>query len=385
MNIMKNKYKYLVLHPNHLNRRVLTATTVKIITQLFSDYSINPNVSLAMPVRPFRPVHRRDESPTPLGPNDVRRPSPYDATGNDPRDMFRPHHCPHCLIYLSGPKDKGYLCINCEPIVDSRTWLALRRAASGICSGTCGGYLSQEERLAQRYICGKCFPGWNAHVQNMADPAIVSAARRREFRTLRESYEANMHEQVIMRGRCVNLACARPMQVHDYFDPWVPHGHRFVHCMVCRLEPTVDGYPDEARMAITQFAVHDTAPQGAPRADQSHFAGYFTAGNTTRGFNIHRDNVAQVSEGMNPSPFLTGEDILAAERLLQMRSGQPPNQQDTSENRQPSRGSSEASTLILGCSPATRVPLGDRSENIQFFEDPEDVAAQAALRERYQY
>ncbi|KAH7019310.1 hypothetical protein EDB80DRAFT_676310 [Ilyonectria destructans] len=319
-----------------------------------------------MPVRPSRPVHRPDESPTPLAPNDVRRSSPYDATGNDLRDMFRPDHCPNCVIYLSGPRDRGYLCTNCDPLVDSRTWLVLRRAASGVCSGRCGGYLSPEERSAQRYMCEKCLPGWKAHVQNMADPAIVSAARRRELRTLRESYEANMYEQAIIGGRCVNLRCGRPMQAHDCFDPWCPRGHRFVYCLNCRLEPTFDGYPDRARMAVTQFVVHDTAPQGAPGADQSQMAGSFAAGNTTGGFNIHRDNAARVSEGMNPPPFLVGEDILAAERLLQMRSGQPPNQQDTSENRQPSRGPSEASTLISGQSPGTRVPLGDRSENIQF-------------------
>ncbi|KAH8729485.1 hypothetical protein BGZ61DRAFT_515543 [Ilyonectria robusta] len=323
-----------------------------------------------MPARPYRPVHRPDETPTRVGPNGFRRPSPYDGMGNDPDDRYRPDHCPHCLIYLSGSKDRGYLCANCEPLIDSRIWLVLKRAAVGVCSGRCGGYLSPEERSAQRYMCDRCLPGWRAHVQDMADSGIVSAVRRREFRTLRHSYEADMREQATVGGRCINLRCARPMQAQDCFDPWVPRGYRFAYCSTCRLELTVDGYPDPARMAITEHAVHNTAaPQGAPRADQNQTAGHSAAGNTTGGFNIHRDRAARASEGMNLPPFLTGDDVLAAERLLQMRSGQLPNQQFpnqqyTDENRQPSGGSIGASTLVMGDSPNTRAPLGDRSENI---------------------
>lgn len=61
MNIMQNKYKYLamnpvVLHPNHLNRRVLTTTTVKIITQLFSKYHPTIQQLLYYPNSPCLPA-----------------------------------------------------------------------------------------------------------------------------------------------------------------------------------------------------------------------------------------------------------------------------------------------------------------------------------------
>ncbi|KAF7553983.1 hypothetical protein G7Z17_g3212 [Cylindrodendrum hubeiense] len=331
-----------------------------------------------MPIPSSRAPRRPDETPTPLGPNDNPRPSVFDISANDPADSFRPQHCPHCCIYLSGPQENGYMCATCESIVDPRVWLAFKLAASGVCIGPCRGYLSVEERLAQKYVCSACTRGYDDTVQYLAEPALISAVRAQGFQPLQRSFARNLQEEVIRQARCVNLDCAKPMQYHDLFIPQLPPGHRHVYCMGCRREMQLAGYAELARATTTQPLVPGNIFQNAHRSREG---GQSQAPESAAEMMVPRSNTTsssfiQASGNVTTLPGFRYGDVFTGGEPLEARSTHPVTEWDSPESQQVLQGLSDASTLLPDYSSVEWGSSGDEGQNIPVFEDTEGRTAE---------
>ncbi|KAH7175645.1 hypothetical protein EDB81DRAFT_874485 [Dactylonectria macrodidyma] len=160
---------------------------------------------------PFLGIPRRlGETPTRPGRDEKRRPPLFDVSAKDPKDAYRPEHCPSCGIHGSGHKNVGYLCTTCTSLLDFTTRVKYKQAAHGHCTGKCGRILTTQERLAQKSLCSLCTKGSHDNVQDLAPPTIILQVQREELKKISQSFLNKLHNQDVK-------PCFREIQTHGRF------------------------------------------------------------------------------------------------------------------------------------------------------------------------
>ncbi|KPM35549.1 hypothetical protein AK830_g11016 [Neonectria ditissima] len=181
-----------------------------------------------------RPALRRpDESPTRGARNDSPREVLFDSPAHDPRDPFRPKNCLHCRSYGSGFRIDGYVCNSCIYLIKQETRRVFEMAALGYCAGSCGGNLSDNERLSHLYICRECGGGRDRHVSTQAERGTAELMLWTRLRNDHDAYTQRQFAQMIVE-KCANLHCRKPMPDQDVYNHPAGPGRRFLYCPKCR-------------------------------------------------------------------------------------------------------------------------------------------------------
>lgn len=200
-----------------------------------------------MPRCPSRWEPRRpDESPT----RGAKRPhSVFDLSVEDAGDKFRPQHCPSCGVNHSGVANVGYLCNICTQYSRPEVRLAFKDAAASICSG-CEEPLTDEEHLAQYYVCKECNPH-KREVQHAGDRQLVMRVRGAACRPGCALYDKSMGQTLFKRGCCRSSFCGKQMTMSDFYDETTSAPYRFTSCEECREELAKNGMPEVGRRLST--------------------------------------------------------------------------------------------------------------------------------------
>ncbi|CAM1502304.1 Fc.00g042880.m01.CDS01 [Cosmosporella sp. VM-42] len=176
--------------------------------------------------------------------------------------------CPHCRQIPSSFQAAGYLCDLCFILLSTWKRELFLSAARGICNGSliepCNGLLSDEDRLAQKYMCRVCADGNDRYLQDIVTVPLTRTIQNSGLGQSRQQYTERMQSQMISLGKCMNLRCAQDMNRFDFLvaEPQ-QDGERYVFCSDCRFlqtelggrdpyETTTEGLVESARHRLAR-------------------------------------------------------------------------------------------------------------------------------------